>query len=240
MKVLPGFNDLQTTDPELAKEYSPNNERPVAKVRKSLQVTALWLCSTCSGEYPYMISNRQLGDHVCPYCNGTMLLKGFNSLADVNPVLAKRISPLNDKPADEILPSKATIQLWRCSDCGGDYSATTLEMEDGYTCPYCDDRKLLKGFNSFGDRHPELLSELYELGNALMGRSPFTMLSNSTTKLSWQCPKDVEHTYLMSPSTRLMFQKRDREPCLYCRGQRRKKNHYINYNGWKKKQNSDT
>lgn len=27
-----------------------------------------------------------------------------------------------------------------------------------------------------------------------------------------------------------MFQKRNREPCLYCRGQRRKLNHFVEYN----------
>lgn len=35
-----------------------------------------------------------------------------------------------------------------------------------------------------------------------------------------------------------MFQMRDREPCPYCRGQRRKKNRFINY--YSQKQNIDT
>ena len=378
IKIMPGVNDLVTTDPELAKEYSPNNERPATSVRKCLHQTALWICPECNGEYRYIISDRQLGDDVCPYCagkkvlkgfntldiikpdlakklsplnlrsadeilpsnvgiqtwrcntcggdypatilemengykcpycdnrqllkgfnsldvvnpelakrisplnsktadeifpskrtyyiwrcpdcggdytaniplmengytcpycNGRQVLKGFNSLADVNPELAKLVSPLNLKGADEILPSKATPQVWRCPDCGGDYNATILEMENGYTCPYCDNRQVLKGFNSFGDRHPELLPELYELGNAGLGRSPFDMLGTSSVKLWWVCPKDERHKYFMSPKTRLMFQKRDREPCLYCRGQRRKKNHFINYYGNKKNNDIDT
>ena len=176
--------------------------------------------------------------YTCPYCDNRLLFKGFNSLADVNPELAKLVSPLNDKAADEILPSKSTRNLWRCDVCGGDYYANTLDMEHGYTCPYCNDRQLLKGFNSFGDRHPELLSELYELGNAGMGRSPFDMLGNSTEKLWWICPKDKKHKYKMSPKSRLMFQMRDREPCPYCRGQRHKKNRFINY--YSQKQNIDT
>ncbi|WP_442950157.1 zinc-ribbon domain-containing protein [Oribacterium sp. P6A1] len=55
------------------------------------------------------------------------------------------------------------------------------------------------------------------------------MLSNSADKLWWTCYKDEKHKYLMSPKKRLMFIKRHREPCLYCRGQRRKLNHFIDY-----------
>ncbi|WP_442950782.1 zinc-ribbon domain-containing protein [Oribacterium sp. WCC10] len=73
---------------------------------------------------------------------------------------------------------------WACPVCGGDYNATIVDKKNGYSCPYCNDRKLLKGFNSFGERHSELLSELYETGNIVLGRSPFEMLSNSTIKLA--------------------------------------------------------
>ena len=77
IKIMPGVNDLVTTNPELAKEYSPNNERPATSVRKGLHQTALWICPECNGEYRYIISDRQLGDDVCPYCAGKKVLKGF-------------------------------------------------------------------------------------------------------------------------------------------------------------------
>jgi DNA-directed RNA polymerase subunit RPC12/RpoP len=109
--------------------------------------------------------------------------------------LARLISPLNPKKADEILPSTATSHLWRCPVCGGDYNATVVDMENGYTCPYCNERKLLKEFNSFGERHSELVLELYEPGNVVMGRSPFEMLSSSADKLWWTCCKDEKHKY---------------------------------------------
>lgn len=39
----------------------------------------------------------------------------------------------------------------------------------------------------------------------------------SSKKFWWTCKKNPKHKYLMSPKIRLLFQKRNREPCLYCR-----------------------
>lgn len=188
-----------------------------------------WNCQNCGSVYGAEIKDMISGDANCPYCKGMKVLAGFNSLKVKNPELAKQISPLNEVDADHILPSKHSVQLWRCPDCGGDYAATTLDMENGYTCPYCNDRLLLKGFNSFGDKHPDLLEEMDEIANYLLPYTEFDVLDTSDKKFWWTCPKNPKHKYSMSPKTRLLFQKRNREPCLYCRGQRRKLNHFIDY-----------
>ncbi len=109
------------------------------------------------------------------------------------------------------------------------FYASTLEMENGYTCPYCNDRMPLKGFNTFGDKHPELIKEMDEIANYLLDYTEYDVLDTSNKKFWWICPKDPKHKYPMSPSTRLMFQKRRHEPCLYCRGQSRKLNHFVEY-----------
>lgn len=65
------------------------------------------------------------------------------------------------------------------------------------------------------------------IANYLLPKSPYDVFDTSNYKFWFNCKNNPKHKYLMSPSARLMFQKRNREPCLYCRGQRRKLNHFI-------------
>ena len=215
--------------PEYVELWSSDNERTPYDTFYTSNLWIHWNCQNCGSVYGAEIKDMISGDVNCPYCKGMKVLAGFNSLKVKNPELAKQISPLNEVDADHILPSKHSVQLWRCPDCGGDYAATTLDMENGYTCPYCNDRLLLKGFNSFGDKHPDLLEEMDEIANYLLPYTEFDVLDTSDKKFWWTCPKNPKHKYSMSPKTRLLFQKRNREPCLYCRGQRRKLNHFIDY-----------
>ena len=227
-KVLAGFNSLKAINPELAKQISPLNEVDADHILPSKQSVQLWRCPDCGSDYNATTLDMENG-YTCPYCSDRVVLPGINSLKAKNPELAKLISPLNEKDSDHILPSKQSVQLWRCPDCGGDYTATTLDMENGYTCPYCNDRLLLKGFNSFGDKHPDLLEEMDGIANYLLPYTEFDVMDKSTKKFWWTCTKNPRHKYPMSPNTRLMFQKRNREPCLYCRGQRRKLNRFVKY-----------
>ena len=98
---------------------------------------------------------------------------------------------------------------------------------NGYTCPYCNNRIPMPGFNSFGDRHPDLVEEMDLLANYLLPKTPFDVMDTSNVKFWFICKNDSNHKYPMSPRTRLMFQKRHREPCLCCRGYRRKLNHFV-------------
>lgn len=223
------FNSLKVKHPDVARRWSDDNIIGADMVLPTSAHTYKWICDTCGGKYTSPVKDVVAGIDECPYCKGTKVLSGFNSLKAINPELAKQISPLNKADADHILPSKQSVQLWRCPDCGGDYTATTLDMESGYTCPYCNDRLLLKGFNSFGDKHPDLLEEMDGIANYLLPYTEFDVLDSSNRKFWWICPKNPKHKYPMSPRTRLMFQKRNREPCLYCRGQRRKINHFVDY-----------
>ena len=94
-------------------------------------------------------------------------------------------------------------------------------------CPYCNDKIVLPGFNSFGDKHPDLVAEMDEIANYLLPKTPFDVLDTSDYKFWFNCRKDPRHKYPMAPRERLMFQKRGRESCLYCRGQRRKLNRFM-------------
>jgi len=59
-----------------------------------------------------------------------------------------------------VLPKSKIQAKWICPDCHGEYSALIANMVSGEAdCPYCNDRQVLPGFNSFSVRHEKLLQE---------------------------------------------------------------------------------
>ena len=88
-KVLKGYNDLQTVNPTLAKEwnYEKNNELTPTDVLPNSDKKVWWKCYK-GHEWQAVIGNRNKGNS-CPYCAGQMVLKGYNDLQTVNPALAK-------------------------------------------------------------------------------------------------------------------------------------------------------
>ena len=55
---------------------------------------------------------------------------------------------------------------------------------------------------------------------------PDEITDSCTKKVWWICQKNPRHHYLLSPSEKLLYQKRHRESCLYCKGRRRKKTYF--------------
>ena len=216
--------------PEMMDEYAPDNEEdPYAVFPNSLK-NAKWICKTCRHEWFASFSKRNYGDGNCPICNRTAVIKDKNSFAAVYPDLAQYWSPKNEKSADEVFYNMS--HRWctfLCPTCEGEYGAWINDFvsEEDHCCPYCRGNKALPGYNSFADKHPDLIEELDTVSNYLLPFTPSEVLDSSNEKFWWTCKKDKSHKYRMSPRTRLMYEKRNREPCLYCRGHRRKLNHFV-------------
>ena len=78
---LKGFNDLQTTHPEIASEWSEKNlplkpDEVNAKSRKNVW----WKCRKCGNEWKSVVNARVKGT-VCPVCAEREVLAGYNDLA---------------------------------------------------------------------------------------------------------------------------------------------------------------
>ena len=88
-KVLKGYNDLQTINPTLAKEwhYEKNNGLTPAEVMPNSGQKVWWKCIK-GHEWQATISSRNAG-RGCPCCSGQSVIKGVNDLQTVNPTLAK-------------------------------------------------------------------------------------------------------------------------------------------------------
>ena len=180
--TVKGINDLTTTHPLLAKEYSINNERDITTVRKNIDVYALWTCPDCHSDYQYLVKDKEAGDNVCPYCNNKRVKSGFNDLLAVEPILAKRYSIHNELPTDKILATSPSIYRWNCDNCGGEYPATIKQIKDGY-CPFCNNERVLPGFNDLATIYPELAKK-YTTNNPKPANE---ILYTNLTYYEWQC-----------------------------------------------------
>jgi len=87
IRVLPGYNDLTTIYPQLAKEWSDRNDKlsPDFVNQKSTN-NVWWHCSTCGNEYRAVIKSRVQGVG-CPVCAERAVMPGYNDLATTDPAL---------------------------------------------------------------------------------------------------------------------------------------------------------
>ena len=225
-EVLPGFNSLVDTNPELAAEWGPSNGRGPEDFMKSQSLIVYWKCKHCGGEYPYKISLREVGDDSCPYCSGKKVLSGFNSLADTDPELAAEWSSTNERGPESYMKTQPTIVLWTCGICGAEYPyKISLRTVGDDSCPYCSGKKVLPGYNSLKALYPDLMEEWDEIDNYLIA-SPDEILPTSRTPVWWRSTISGK-SYLMSPRKRIELYQRNMIPCPYDKGYRRKMHYFI-------------
>lgn len=76
---------------------------------------------------------------------------------------------------------------WKCSKCGGSWIAKINNRTHGKGCPFCHNRKIIKGLNDLSTTHPHIANEWdYELNETL---TPFDVSHGSNKKVHWICPK---------------------------------------------------
>ncbi len=228
IRALPGFNSLLALKPDVAAEWSPNNELNADEVLPNLYKRALWVCPTCHGEYSAPIRDREVGDDSCPYCQNRKPLEGYNTLVDKKSELISEWSPNNANKPEETIATSSLNALWVCPTCHGEYSAPIRDREVGDdSCPYCRNKKALSGFNTLKARHPELVKEEWCYAeNLLLGVNPDNILENYFGKVWWKCPT-CGKKYIMTVKDRLMKKKRGHVACQQCRGRRWKRSFNV-------------
>ena len=112
---IKGRNDLKTTHPEIAEEWSEKNyplqpDEVNAKSRKNVW----WHCKKCGNEWKSVINARIKGT-VCPVCAEREVLAGYNDLATTDKNLLSewdyernRIHPM------EVSRTSAKRAWWKC------------------------------------------------------------------------------------------------------------------------------
>ena len=143
-----------------------------------------WICSK-GHEWQAKISDRNKGNG-CPYCSSNIILRGYNDLQSINPVLAKEwnYEKNNGLTPKDVQPNSNKKFWWICSK-GHEWQASAINRNKGKGCPYCSNKKVLKGYNDLETINPTLASEWdYKKNNKL---TPADTLSNSHQKVWWRC-----------------------------------------------------
>ena len=220
LRAKAGYNSLLDIDPELAKEWSEKNDRGPETVTRNFANTVWWTCPQCNGDYLRAPKERSVGDDSCPFCKGWRILPGVNTLADTNPVLASEWSPNNERTADSVMKSFTDKYKWICPECGGEYWERVVNRspEGGSDdCPYCNDKKPLKGYNTLADRYPELVDEWSDIENYALYMESDAILPSSTKIAFWNCSL-CKHTYTKKITDYVLAKRRGHNPCPYCNG----------------------
>ena len=114
-RVIAGINDLQTTHPEIASEWSEKNlplkpDEVNAKSRKNVW----WRCGKCGNEWKSVINARVKGT-VCPVCAEREVLAGYNDLATTdNQLLSEWDYEQNKLKPTEVSRTSAKRAWWKC------------------------------------------------------------------------------------------------------------------------------
>lgn len=189
--VLKGFNDLQTTHPEVTAEWHPDNRISPSEVTYGSLKKVKWMCN--KGHTYEQHINHHVNGGGCPYCAGQKVLVGFNDLATLYPDLVPLWHPNNTLTPSEVTVSSNKIITWICEK-GHTYEQRIYAKTSGYGCPYCSNQKLLPGFNDFATHYPDLIPRWHP-DNPL---KPTDISYGSTKKIKWLCPNG--HTYERSIS----------------------------------------
>ncbi|WP_400240167.1 zinc-ribbon domain-containing protein [Methanomethylophilus alvi] len=198
-KLLRGFNDLETSCPDIAKEWHPtkNGSLKPSDVTKNTQKKVWWL-GPCGHEFFTQVYQRTAHGRGCPYCS-TRILPGFNDFQTKNPKLAEEWHPIKNgerKPCN-FGPGDPT-KVWWLGKCGHEWQATVNARNRGTGCPFCSNTRVLPGFNDLLTKNSALAAEWHPIKNGAL--KPDHILENSSKKVWWlgKCG----HEWQATPDTR--------------------------------------
>ena len=208
--AIKGVNDLQTVNPDLAKEwhYEKNNSLTPMDVLPSSDVKAWWKCDQ-GHEWQTQIKVRSKGAG-CPYCSGRVAITGQNDLKTVNPTLAEEWNYErngNSLPGN-FLPNSGKKVWWKCSK-GHEWEQTIDKRTNGVGCPYCSGLHVVKGQNDLQTVNPDLAREWHHEKNGNL--TPMDVLPHSDKKVWWKCDEGHEWETQVKNRTR-------GTGCPYCAG----------------------
>jgi DNA-directed RNA polymerase subunit RPC12/RpoP len=179
-KILEGFNDLNTTDPDLAKEAFGWNPKDYSRGNGKI---LSWKCY--KGHIWKISINKRTSFKTkttaysgCPFCSHQKLLSGFNDMATTHPEIAKHAFGFDPS---KVFANSHTKLKWRCNlghvfYSGGDYISQNVDFQ----CPICNGKRLLIGFNDLQSKFPDIASQAD-------GWNPKNYISGSNKKVKWKC-----------------------------------------------------
>ena len=191
-KVWTGFNDLQTINPELAKEWDKkkNGKIKPSEVLAGSNTKYWWKCSN-GHSWKATIESRHHRNYGCPYCAGKRVITGVNDLKTMNPKLAKEWDKeKNGKLKPENVSYQSQKKVWWKCKYKHSWKANIAARNRGNGCPVCDNKLIVVGVNDLATINPELAIEWAKNRNGNL--TPKDVSAGSNKKVWWRCSEGHE------------------------------------------------
>ena len=173
-RVLAGFNDLGTTNPDLAAQaYGWDPSTISAGSDNELE----WQCRL-GHVWSSTASNRVAGNGcgVCVVRASRNILVGFNDLGTTNPDLAAQAYGWDPTAVSAGSDGK---RKWQCP-VGHVWMVSASSRSGGRGCPICSSRQVLAGYNDLATTNSKLAAQANSWDTK-------TVTAGSHKKLSWRC-----------------------------------------------------
>ena len=176
---------LNTTHPDLAKQWHPLNDKDSSEVTPGSKYRARWVCPVDGYEWESSVQNRTLNGSGCPVCANRVIIAGINDLASLRPDIAAEWHPDNDKKATEVAVGAGYRAKWRCLNGGHEWHVKVCNrtIVEGSGCPVCAGKAVQEGVNDLAFTHPDLTKEWWK-GNKLKATE---VSAGSKKKVTWEC-----------------------------------------------------
>ena len=174
-RVLPGFNDLESKFPEIAKEADGWDAKTIA-ARSNRKLS--WKCIK-GHQFVATVDQRTnaVDGTNCPFCVNQKIMKGYNDLKTRFPEIARECF---DWDPSEVGAGHKKKLNWKCTK-GHIYRATPESRTQKLSgCPVCAGQQILVGFNDLATTHPAIASEAE-------GWDPTKVIAGTAKKLAWNC-----------------------------------------------------
>ncbi len=181
-----GETDLESLRPDLAKHWNieKNGELKPYDVTPHSTRMVWWICPKGHEWRQSVVSHSVTGG--CPVCSGRKVIEGINDLLTTEPGIAKEWNYSkngNLKPSDVTCMSNRNV--WWICEYGHEWSATIDHRTSGNGCPYCANKKTMKGFNDLATIRPDIVQTWnYEKNGS---KKPSDYTDHSGAVVWWIC-----------------------------------------------------
>lgn len=219
-RILPGYSSAASLAPATLKLWHPtkNGDLTPADVSDRDHRRFWWQCPVCGYEWQEGLRKTNSHSRTCPSCNkerSGYLVAGRNRASDKERLSELWAGDLNGGMALDKCFTKAKKPFWWRGKCGHVWKARIdrVSVIKGEPCPYCGNRKLLKGFNDLATVRPDVAA-LWD-ADLNGGATPDTVRFNSG-EAAWWRSEGCGHSWKMKVSSAVASEGR----CPYCSGKR--------------------
>lgn len=206
-RLLVGFNDLVTRDSEMASEWNNEKNYPITAqdVITGSNKLFWWLCEN---GHTWKESPNRRKKFGCPYCSGHRVWPGFNDIGTTHPHLLEEWDyKKNFNKPTEVSKGSYYEAWWIGRNCGHKYQMKVSLRVLGCECPYCSNKRVLKGYNDLATTQPEWLNIFDYQKNTLL---PEEVVAGTAKSIWWKCSNG--HSFKKSGNRMLKSGR-----CPYCK-----------------------